>query len=71
VNQIQNFPPAEVIAFIKAPVHLAHELQVFCSIYRPTVAAEISRVVEQGNPKTAWRGAYGKLRLIADSSTPS
>jgi hypothetical protein len=65
VNQVQHFFPCEIITPIEAGIHLSHELQIFGSIHRPAVIAEVSGVMEQGNVESAWGSA--SLQLAVDS----
>ena len=57
MNQIQDFFPRKVIAPVEATVHLANEFQVFGSIHRPTVIAEVGGVMQEGNTTAMWGNA--------------
>ena len=64
VNQIQNFFPREVIAAIEATINLAHEFQIFRSIHRPAVIAEVGGVMEQGDVEIhAGKCQFARVRL--------
>ena len=57
VNEIENFFPCEIVAAIEAGEDLTHELQVFGSVHRPAIIAEVGSVMEQGDIISARRSS--------------
>ena len=63
MNQIQYFPPDEIVATIEVTIDLPHELQVFGSINGPAVIAKIRGVLEEGDIISAGEMPVSSVRL--------